>query len=128
MSENVKAKVLIVDDNKSVCQLYKAMLDSQGYESKSAEDGKSALILMGQEYFDLVLLDIMMPQMDGLHILSLIKSDPKLSRSKVIMLTALSDDRIRGEADKFGACDFIVKSESDMKEVLKKIDRALSRS
>jgi CheY-like chemotaxis protein len=68
----------------------------------------------------------MMPQMDGLHILDLIKADPNLEKIKVIMLTALSDDHIKEEADRFGACDFIVKAESGMEDVLKKVDKALS--
>ncbi|MDD5693427.1 MAG: response regulator [Patescibacteria group bacterium] len=123
----MKVKILVVDDNKSVCSIYQSMLNSQGYEAETAVDGQTALDLMKKESFDLLLLDIMMPQMDGLHILDIIKSNSDFRDVKVIMLTALSDDHIKVDAEKFGACDFIVKSESDMNDVLKKIDKALSR-
>ena len=124
----MKTKILVVDDNKSICNIYKSMLDSQGYETTIANDGQKALNLMKKEAFNLLLLDIMMPQMDGLHILDIIKSNSDYSKVKVIILTALSDEHIRSAAERFGACDYIVKSESEMNDVLKRIDNALSRS
>jgi DNA-binding response OmpR family regulator len=121
------AKIMIVDDDPNIREMYKATLEAQGYEVVAEPNGEKALDVMISEKPDLVLLDIMMPQIHGLHILDIIKATPDAKDIKVVMLTALSDDETQKEAKKFGATDFIVKSETTMPEVLKRIDKALSR-
>jgi DNA-binding response OmpR family regulator len=121
------AKILIIDDDPGIRGMYKATLESQGYNVQAAENGEKGLDLIEKEKPDLVLLDIMMPQVHGLHILDIIKATPEAKDIKVIMLTALSDEDTKKQAKDFGASDFIVKSETGMAEVLKRIDRALAR-
>jgi CheY-like chemotaxis protein len=123
----MNTKILVVDDNKSVCEIYKTMLTGQGYDTKSSETGQEALDLLSKEGFDLILLDIMMPEMDGLHILDIIKANTDYEDVKVIMLTALGDEHIKKAAEKYGASDYIVKSEHDMKDVLEIISKVLSK-
>ncbi len=120
-------KILVVDDNESVCDIYRNMLLGQGYEAEVASTGQEALDLLEKDTFDLILLDIMMPQMDGLHILDLIKSNKESENIKIVMLTALSDEHTKDQAKKYGATDYIVKSEHDMQETLSIISRALSK-
>lgn len=124
---NMPAKIMIVDDDPGIRDMYKATLEAQGYDVVAEANGEKALDTINKEKPDLVLLDIMMPKIHGLHVLDIIKATPDAKDIKVIMLTALSDDETQKEADKFGANDFIVKSETTMPEVLKRIDKALSR-
>lgn len=103
------------------------MLKSQGYQAETAGTGQEALDYLEKDSFDLILLDIMMPQMDGLHILDIIKANPDYKNIKVIMLSALGDQHIREAAEKYGASDYIVKSELNMSEILEKINKTLSK-
>lgn len=120
-------KIMIVDDDKNIRDLYSATLESQGYSVVTEPNGETALDSIQQEAPDLILLDIMMPQIHGLHVLDIIKATRETKDIRIIMLTALSDDETRAQAKKFGAYDFIVKSEATMSEVLTRIDKALSR-
>lgn len=121
------AKILIIDDDRNIRDMYKATLESQGYDVETAENGEAGLDSIKDIKPNLILLDIMMPQIHGLHILDIIKATPEASDIKVIMLTALSDDETREQAKKYGATDYIVKSEASMPDVLQRIDRALAR-
>lgn len=119
--------IMIVDDDKNIREMYSATLESQGYNIISVSDGEKALDSIMREKPDLILLDIMMPQIHGLHILDIIKATPDTKDVKIIMLTALSDEETKKQAKKYGATDYIVKSQVSMQEVLKRIDKALSR-
>jgi len=126
MEENRKAKILVVDDNKEICELYKTMLTAHGYEANFVFDGESALELLKHDYYDLILLDIMMPLMDGLNVLVLIKGDPKLAGIKIIMLSAISDPQVIIQAKQYGAYDFIVKGEYTVEDSMEKIEKVLN--
>ena len=102
-----KPRILLVDDEPMNVALLEAMMVSRGYEAIPATNGIDALDLIRQENIDLVLLDIMMPEMDGFEVCRRIKEDERLRDLPIIMLTALysKQDRIKGiEA---GAEDFI---------------------
>ncbi len=103
------SKILIVDDEKNVAELIKYNLDIAGYETKVAYDGKSALNIVKTEKFDLIILDIMLPEIDGLSILRYIKSNEQIKNTPTIMLTAKStgSDIVLGL--EIGADDYIVK-------------------
>lgn len=120
-------KIMIVDDDPAIRDMYSATLSSQGYKVVVAENGEIALSKINGEKPDLMLLDIMMPSIHGLHILDIIKATPEASDIKIVMLSALSDDETKNQAKKYGADDYIVKSQSSMAEVLKRIDKVLSR-
>ncbi|CAJ35876.1 response regulator transcription factor [Methanocella arvoryzae] len=83
-------KIMIVDDEPDVVDLVKIVLKSEGYEVVTATSGKEALEKIGNEMPDLVLLDIMMPQMDGWEVYNHIKSNTKTRDIPVAMLTAKS--------------------------------------
>ncbi|HAY70812.1 MAG TPA: hypothetical protein DCX89_02890 [Saprospirales bacterium] len=101
--------ILIVDDNKENLKLVGNILRQNQYRIAMALDGQSALKIMGEEDFDLILLDIMMPVMDGIEVCRIIKADPKLASIPVIFLTAKNqpDDLIEGF--NAGAVDYLVK-------------------
>ena len=119
-------KIIIVDDDPKLCELYKSVFSAQGYQVSVAQNGEAALAKITKEKPDLVLLDIMMPNIHGLHILDIIKATPEVEDTKVIMLTALSDESTRTKAKEYGAIDFIVKSESTMADILERVQQALT--
>jgi two-component system response regulator VicR len=83
-------KIMVVDDEPDVVDLVKLVLESDGFDVVTAYGGKEALDKIGQEMPDLVLLDIMMPQMDGWEVYSRIKANPMTKDIPVAMLTAKS--------------------------------------
>lgn len=105
----MQSKVLIVDDNPLNVELLEAYLSSSGYEIYIADNGAAALEQVEKHFPDLILLDVMMPQIDGYEVCHRLKNDEKTRLIPIIMLTALHDiqDKIKGiEA---GADDFISK-------------------
>jgi CheY-like chemotaxis protein len=84
--------VLIVDDNEQNVQIMSTMLLSRGFEVRIARDGKGALQAVRQHPPDLILLDIMMPEMDGMEVLDNLKSDPRSAAIPVVMVTAKTQD------------------------------------
>lgn len=83
-------KIMVVDDEPDVVDLVKLVLESDGFRVVTAYSGKEALEKIGKEMPDLVLLDIMMPQMDGWEVYSRIRANPKTKDIPVAMLTAKS--------------------------------------
>ncbi len=100
-------KLLVVDDEKGFCSYLKSFFSSRGHKVFTATNAKDALSLVGQESPDLVLLDVNMPDMNGLEVLRLIKKDSP--RTKVIMVTVSDDEDTREKAKLFGSDDFIKK-------------------
>lgn len=105
----IKPRILCVDDEPKNLRLLEILLSSKGYEVVTAENGKEALEIVKNQPIDVILLDIMMPEMDGFEVCRIIKGDDRYKNIPVIMITALTakEDRIKGiEA---GAEDFISK-------------------
>ena len=116
--------VLICDDEKDIRTALRIYLRGAGYETLEAEDGRKALELLGEGKADLVLLDIMMPVMDGLTVLSELRQ--RNSALPVILLTARSEDSDKIVGLNLGADDYITKPFNSM-EVLARIRAVLRR-
>ena len=117
-------KILVVDDDRNICQLIGLYLKKEGYTVKTAGDGEAALSMIKAEIFDLVLLDVMMPKKDGFETLKEVR---KFSDIPVIMLTARSEtiDRIKGLDA--GADDYIPKP-FEPQELILRIKAILRRT
>ncbi|MBQ4569139.1 MAG: response regulator transcription factor [Ruminococcus sp.] len=117
-------KVLIVDDDSNICNLLRLYLEKEGFETATAEDGEKALELFESEKPDLVLLDIMLPKLDGWQICREIR---KTSQCPIIMITAKDEtfDKVLGL--ELGADDYIVKP-FETKEVVARVRAVLRRT
>lgn len=117
-------KILVVDDDTNICELLRLYLTKEGYQVSIANDGEAGLAQFSQVKPDMVLLDVMMPRMDGLEVCRRIR---KLGNTPVIMLTAKGEtfDKVLGL--ELGADDYIVKP-FDAKEVVARIKAVLRRS
>jgi twitching motility two-component system response regulator PilG len=104
-----KKKILVVEDEESLLKLESILLTSKGYEVRGVPNGQAALDAIAEERPDLVLLDIMLPEIDGFEVCRRIKSDTATRDIPVVMLTAKKtrDDMARGE--KVGADWYITK-------------------
>jgi CheY-like chemotaxis protein len=112
----LKAKhILIVDDNPSVCSMLKRLLESQGYRAYVVHNGLEAIQAIRQGKFDLILLDLMLPEVDGHKICRLVKFDPKTKNIPVIVLTSRNTIEDKKLAKQCGADAFIVKTTSTFK-------------
>ncbi len=120
-------KVLLVDDDKMLVELYKERLELAGYQVEISRDGEEGLAKIHQVKPDLVLLDIMMPKVNGYEALASIKSDPATKNTPVIILSALMRDINKSKAIESGADDYIIKSEAMPADVIKKIEAVLKK-
>jgi signal transduction histidine kinase len=103
------ARILIVDDERRNSELLRVMLAPEGYLLQTAGSGEMALTMVDQEAPDLILLDVMMPGMDGYQVVGKIKANPATNNIPVIMLTALDDRNSRMLGLSAGAEDFLTK-------------------
>ncbi len=101
--------VLVVDDNEDNLQIMSRILLGRGFEVRTARDGKSALRSLEQQLPDLVLLDIMMPEMDGIEVLDRIRANPQSASLPVILVTAKREDEDVLAGYKYGADHYITK-------------------
>jgi response regulator RpfG family c-di-GMP phosphodiesterase len=123
-SYGIKPKILCVDDEPMNLELLEAILAPAGYETLSVNDGHEALAVLKKTEVDLVLLDVMMPGMNGYDICRLIKASAETARVPVIMITALSSKEDRIKSIEAGAEDFITKP-FETTEVLTRIRKLL---
>jgi len=119
-------KVVIIDNNKEVTSIYADTLRCAGYSVETLNDEEAAVKKICKEKPDLVLLDVLMPKINGLHILDMIQKDSCNTNTRVVMLTNVADSSIMQKSMKAGAKDYIVKSEVSISELLRRIDKALS--
>ena len=118
-----KKKILIVEDEEPMARALVLKLEKEGYEAKSVEDGSKALEVLDKEKFDLILLDLMMPKLDGFGVLEEIKK--RNIKVPVIVSSNLSQDSDFKKAKELGAKDFFVKSDTPLVQVIKHIKEAL---
>ena len=115
-------KILIVDDEKPICDLIDLNLSASGYQCRTVQDGLEALKLIEEENFDLILLDIMLPGADGYDIMEYIRP----MGIPVIFITAKHEVRDRVKGLKLGADDYLVKP-FDVVELVARVEAVLRR-
>ncbi len=115
-----KKKILIVDDEADLVELLQVLLEQKGYEVFTAFDGQEGLDKVKEKRPDLVVLDVMMPKMDGYQMCRLLKFDEELRQIPVILLTARGQERDKKTGRDVGADDYMTKPFENA-ELLQKI-------
>ncbi len=115
-------KILLADDAKNIVLVLKMSLEKAGYDVLVARDGLSALELAQDKDPDLILLDILMPKMNGFLVLEALKDDPATADIPVIFISAKSEEKDLKRAETLGANDFLVKpiKQEDLLAVVEK--------
>ena len=119
------SKIMVVEDDASLREIYGIRVAAEGYEVVSAGDGEEALAVAVREKPDLILLDIMMPKISGFDMLDILRSTPEISHIKVVVMTALSADDQRQRGERLGADRYLVKSQVGIEDVIKTIHEVL---
>ena len=120
-------KVFIVEDDPFLSEMYVTKLLQEKFEVEAAGDGKAALKKIKALKPDLILLDIVLPKMDGFEVLQKIKKDPELAKIKIIALTNLGQKEEVEKGLRLGADDYIIKAHFTPSEVIAKVRRVLNQ-
>lgn len=123
---NSNKKILVIEDEATLQKALNEVLSREGYQVVSSLDGLNGLELAQKESPDLILLDIILPKMDGFEVLKRIKENERISQIPVIILTNLSDLNDIQKALDLGATTYLVKADFHIEDVLKKIEKVLS--
>ena len=102
-------KILIVDDEADIIEILQFVLEAQGYECITALDGEEGLKLARESYPDLIILDVMMPKMNGYKVSRLLKFDEKYKNIPILMITARAQDKDKEIGEETGADEYITK-------------------
>lgn len=119
-----KKKILIADDNENIRDALSYLLEDEGYILNMAKDGNDTLKKVREFHPDILFLDIMMPEINGYEVCRIIKNDPELKKTYVIMLSAKGQVAEQDRGKEVGADEYIVKPFSPM-EILSKIKTIL---
>lgn len=125
MDEAAPKKILLVEDEDFIRELYTRQLAKAGFTVKSATDGQTGLELLKAETFDLLLLDIMLPGMNGLQVLREFKTQNPSSSMITILLTNLGQEAVIKEGFELGAQAYLIKASYTPDQVVNEVKNAL---
>ena len=120
-----KKNILLVEDDEFLAELYGTKLGLDGYDVALASDGEKGLKMIKEKKPDLVLLDIILPKMDGFEVLKAVKADKLLKNIPIILLTNLSQKDEVKKGLELGAKDYLIKAHFMPSEVVKKIKETI---
>lgn len=121
----IDKKILIVEDEEALRKVLVTKFIHEGFGVIEAKDGEEALAMVFDEKPDLILLDIILPKIDGMTFLKRLRRDDWGKNVPVIILTNLSDDRNIAEAMEGGVYDFLVKSSWEIEDVVRRVKERL---
>ncbi len=121
-----KPKILIVEDDPDISELIQFNLEKAGYQTVRAEDGEQALRLAQKHTPDLILLDLLLPGLNGLEVCRRLKRDPAMQHIPIMMVTAKGEEMDRVVGLELGADDYVVKPFS-IREIILRIQKLLDR-
>jgi len=116
-------KIVIIEDDKILLKALNVELLGEGFDVVSAIDGESGLKLVKKETPDLVILDLILPKMNGFDVLAALKKDDATMNIPIVILTNLGEDENRRKGMKMGAMDYFVKSSVGIEDITTKINR-----
>lgn len=121
-------RILVIDDDLYMRELYDEILKGAGYAVETAVDGKEGIEKLGRGGFDLTLLDMMMPKIDGLGVLNeLTKNPPAVKNGPIILLSNLGHEHVIEEAKQKGASSYLIKADITPDQLLKAVEKYLGK-
>jgi two-component system phosphate regulon response regulator PhoB len=127
MSDTPKV-ILLVEDDDNLANVYTTRLEAEGFVAKRVANGEDALSVALQTKPDLILLDVMMPKVSGFDVLDILRKTPETAKTKIVMLTALSQESDQQRAKELGVDDYLIKSQVVIAEVVDRIKQHLGMS
>lgn len=118
-------KVLLVEDDNNLREIFEMRLQADGFQTLTASNGEEALVVAMREKPDLIVADVMMPKLSGFEMLETLRAAPGMSKTKVVMMTALgqAEDQARGE--KLGVIKYLVKSQVTLEDFARVVSEVL---
>ncbi|MCX6766548.1 MAG: response regulator [Candidatus Moranbacteria bacterium] len=123
-----KKKILIVEDDNFVAEVYFAKLTEMGYEAILAQNGEEGLVALKKDKIDMILLDILMPIMNGMEMLEEIKKNEDWKNIPVILLTNVGEKESIQKVREMGVKNYLIKSHFTPAEVIEKIESVFKES
>lgn len=120
------AKVLLVEDDKMLADMYVTKFSKEGMEIMKADDGSKGLEMAKQHKPDLILLDIIMPKLDGFAVLRELKKDPTMANTHILLLTNLGQSEDVEKGKQLGADDYFIKANHTPAEIVDKVKYLLT--
>lgn len=121
-------KILLIEDDPLIYRLYQKLFELEGYQTELAVNGQEGLDKLKSFQPDIILLDIMMPTMNGLEMMTKLKADETVKNIPVVVLTNVADMHVTNMALEKGAILFIIKSQSEPAEVIASIKGVLAKT
>jgi two-component system phosphate regulon response regulator PhoB len=118
-------RILLVEDDQALGQVYLTRLEEEGFDVRRVDNGEDALAAALSFKPDLVILDVMMPKVNGFDVLDILRNTPETANLKVVMLTALSQESDKERATQLGADDYLVKSQVVIADVVERVKHHL---
>lgn len=120
-----KYSVLLVEDEKMLADMYSTKFSMEGFATHTAYDGESGFEMAKQVEPDIILLDIIMPKLDGFAVLKMLRDEPATKKTPVILLTNLGQDEDIKKGKHLGATDYFVKANHTPAEIVNKVRSVL---
>ncbi len=116
-----KNKILLVEDDESLASVYIERFEAEGFDVRHVANGEEALTNAIEYKPDLILLDVMMPKISGFDVLDILRNTPETANVRIIMLTALSQEKDKERAKEMGVDDYLVKSQVVIADVVDRV-------
>jgi DNA-binding response OmpR family regulator len=121
-----KPRILLVEDDLTLANLYQMRMEAEGFEVRQCNDGEKALQSAREFNPHLILLDIMMPKLNGFDVLDILRHTPQIGKVKIVVLSALGQPADVARAKELGADDYLVKSQVVITDVMNRLREHLN--
>lgn len=123
-----KIKVLLVEDDLMIVEMYKMRFEEEGYAVLVTDKGSEAIEIAEKEKPDIILLDVILPEVDGFTVLQKLKNDIKTKEIPILLLTNLGQESDKEKGLQMGAADYFIKAQHTPVEVIQKIKELINKS
>lgn len=124
--QKFKSKILLIEDDKMLADMYITKFSKEGLKVVRAEDGAKGLEIAKREKPDMILLDIIMPKLDGFAVLKELKKDPNMGNTHILLLTNLGQSEDVDKGKELGADDYFIKANHTPAEIVEKVKYLLT--